>query len=239
MLCILALCLAVVAANELPPGFNSPTELATVLANEPESAKESRFAQVGDAGDSITFKDPSATSAGDDEADAEFDSQIAQVESDMKKLKENIKESEECARRLEEQNAELRSLGEQKSHLEKEKEKRNLQVKLEKQMRDLSEINRMSRSLRAKFAELKRTQKIIKSKMTGTRTSLQMLDTEEEVPTSELVDHSAQLTGEVAQMQQMQAKALANEHNNVIKGITSGLKQARDVHSDSLATPFE
>lgn len=237
----LALCLSMVAAAELPPGFENANEVAQVLANEPEAAKESRFASTSaaanSASDSITFKDTSAGSS-DDEGDAEYDSQIAQVEADMKKLQENIKESTECARRLQEQQAEMRSLEEQKAHLQKEKEKRSLQVKLEKQMRDLSEINRMSRSLRTKFAELKRTQKIIKTKMTGTRTSLQQLDQEEDVTTNDLVDHSKNLAGEVSSMQSSQQKIVANGHAKSIKAIEAGLKQQRDTHADTLANPM-
>ena len=42
----------------------------------------------------------------------------------------------------------------------------------------VQEINRMSRSLRGKFDELKRTQEMIKSRMSGTRASLNQLDNE-------------------------------------------------------------
>lgn len=230
-ICIAALA-AVAHAETLPAGFENANEVAAVLANEPEAAKESRFATASEPGTSITFKDAGSVST--DEGDAEFDSQIAQVEADQKKLEENIKESTECARRLQEQQAEMRSLEEQKAHLQKEKEKRSLQVKLEKQMHDLSEINRMSRSLRAKFSELKRTQKIIKTKMTGTRTSLQQLDQEEDVSTNDLVDHSNQLGDEVTGMQATQQKILANSHSNSVKALKGSLAQTRSTHAASV-----
>jgi len=77
---------------KLPPGYNSPTELATVLANEPDAA---RFASTTYGQDSITFRDDSAAGgpserrhSGDDETDAdvaEFDSQIEQINQDLKK----------------------------------------------------------------------------------------------------------------------------------------------------------
>lgn len=232
-----AMCLSAVAANELPQGFENANEVAQVLANEPEAAKESRFASATAGQDSITFKDTGSVGSVDD-GDAEFDSQIAQVEADMKKLQENIKESTECARRLQEQQAEMRSLEEQKQHLQKEKEKRGLQVKLEKQMKDLSEINRMSRSLRQKFAELKRTQKIIKTKMTGTRTVLQQLDQEEDVTPQDLADHSNQLAGEVAGMQSTQQKVLANGHSKTLKDLKSSLAAARSTHQENLKNPL-
>lgn len=238
VLAALALGVSVAAAAQLPPGFENANEVAQVLANEPEAAKESRFATAQSSSDSITFKDSSSGST-DDEGDAEYDSQIAQVEADMKKLSENIKESSECARRLQEQEAEMRSLEEQKQHLGKEKEKRSLQVKLEKQMRDLSEINRMSRSLRQKFAELKRTQKIIKTKMTGTRTSLQQLDQEEDVTAGDLADHSSQLAGEVSSMQSTQQKVVAGAHQNSLKSIKSALAQQVSTHAATQANPLD
>jgi len=184
--------------------------LATVLANEPDAAKEVRFASVqGPISDSITFKDDSdsgykssvlSNKREADEADADvsdIDAQVEQINADLKKLKEAIAESEECARRLTEQTAEVRSLQEQKQHLEKEKEKRILQTKLEKQMKDLAEINRMSRSLRTKFSELKHTQKLIKTKMTGTKSSLSQLDSDTE-PISYVLRSFVLISGRVA-----------------------------------------
>jgi len=232
-LTVLAMCLAIVAATELPSGFNSASDVAAVLANEPEAAKESRFAQVASSGsDTITFRDSgsSVTSSSDDDTDSEYDAQIEQVENDMKKLKENIKESEEACNRLREQQSELRSLEEQKSHLEKEKEKRVLQAKLERQMKDLEEINKMSRALRNKFAELKRTQKVIKAKMTGTRSSLNSLDNEPALDGDVVKAQPDNLASEMNSMQEAQKKILNNAHTRQSSSLKAGLKQVNNFH---------
>jgi len=226
---------------KLPPGYNSPNELATVLANEPDAA---RFASTTYGGqDTITFRDDGANSggaterrsaSGDDETDAdvaEFDSQIEQINQDLRKLREAIKESEECARRLSEQQAEVRSLQEQKEHLEKEKEKRILQAKLEKQMRDLTEINRMSRSLRQKFSELKHTQKLIKTKMSGTRSSLSQLDADAEpIDTNTLNEASENIGAEVDAMQKAQQDLLARSHDQNTNSVKATIKSANQIY---------
>jgi len=243
LLCVLVAFVASAVAIKLPPGFNSATELASVLANEPDAA---RFASVnlGGSGDSITFKDDSSSSPSsgggggghheEDEADvSDIDAQVEQINSDLKKLKEAIKESEECARRLTEQQAEVRSLQEQKDHLEKEKEKRILQSKLEKQMKDLAEINRMSRSLRTKFAELKHTQKLIKTKMSGTRSSLSQLDNDSEpVDSSALSEASENLGTEVDAMQKAQTDILARIYDKNTAQVKSAIKSANDLYKN-------
>jgi len=227
---------------QLPPGYNSATELATVLANEPDAA---RFAAASFGSDTITFKDDSVGGgsdraykrppSGDEENDAdvaEFDAQIEQINQDLKKLREAIKESEECARRLSEQQAEVRSLQEQRDHLEKEKEKRILQAKLEKQMRDLAEINRMSRSLRTKFSELKHTQKLIKTKMTGTRSSLSQLDADSEPLDASTLNEAAENIGqEVDAMQKAQQDLLARSHSRNTKTVKNTITTANKIYS--------
>jgi chromosome segregation ATPase len=233
-----------VSCAALPPGFNSASELATVLANEPDAAREVRFAQVqGPIADSITFKDDSDSGYKSsvlsarreaDEADADvsdIDAQVDQINADLKKLKEAIAESEECARRLTEQQAEVRSLQEQKQHLEKEKEKRILQTKLDKQMKDLAEINRMSRSLRTKFAELKHTQKLIKTKMTGTRSSLSQLDADTEpISNTDVSENAADIEKEIDSMQKAQAELLARTHAKNSRNVKQSLKNTHDIH---------
>jgi len=240
-LVIAAFCWASATATQLPPGYNSANELATVLANEPDAA---RFASAGFGGDTITFKDggddhhdaPAADAhggGGDADSDtAEFDAQIEQINHDLKKLKGAIKESEECSRRLTEQQAEVRSLQEQKEHLEKEKEKRILQAKLEKQMKDLAEINRMSRSLRAKFSELKHTQKLIKTKMSGTRSSLSQLDSDSEPQSSsDLSESTDAITSEVDAMQKAQTELIAREHKSTSQAVKKTLTRANKAYS--------
>jgi hypothetical protein len=240
-LVIAALCWASATATQLPPGYNSANELATVLANEPDAA---RFASASFGGDTITFKDGGDdhhdaapadphSGGGDAESDtAEFDAQIEQINHDLKKLKGAIKESEECSRRLTEQQAEVRSLQEQKEHLEKEKEKRILQAKLEKQMKDLAEINRMSRSLRAKFSELKHTQKLIKTKMSGTRSSLSQLDSDSEPQSSsDLSESTDAITSEVDAMQKAQTELIAREHKSTSQALKKTLVRANKAYS--------
>jgi DNA repair exonuclease SbcCD ATPase subunit len=198
-----------------------------VLANEPPSASEARFASQMPSESSGSS---SASLSNDDDDDGEFDAQLEQIENDMKKLRENIRESEECARRLNEQQAELRSLEDQKAHIEKEKEKRILQIKLEKQMKDLAEINKMSRALRAKFSELKRTQNILKTKLTGTRSSLNQLDAEPDVSTEDFAEKAEDLSSEMQAMQNAQQKILSNSHKQSAKEVKDSLNQANRVH---------
>jgi len=232
ILVVLISCVCCASAVKLPPGFNSATELATVLANEPDAA---RFAATSFGGDSITFKDDAEPSSkhghaagGEDESDAdvaEFDSQIEALVGDIKKIKDTIKESEECAKRVAEQQAEMRGLIEQKEHLEKEKEKKILQTKLEKQMKDLSEINRMSRSLRTKFSELKHTQKLIKTKMAGTRSSLGQLDSDTEpLSDSQLNEAAENIGAEIDAMHKAQSDVLSKTHKTNtghVRGVVS------------------
>jgi len=238
-------CLASTESVNLPPGYNSATELASVLANEPDAA---RFASQSFGSDTITFKEDSPSGGGggggggsggkghgiDDESEAdvaEFDAQIEQIDQDLKKLKEAIKESEECARRLSEQQAEVRSLQEQRDHLEKEKEKRILQAKLEKQMRDLAEINRMSRSLRTKFSELKHTQKLIKTKMTGTRSSLNQLEDDGEPVDANALSEAAENIGvEMDAMQKAQRELLKKTHSSNTKRVKGSILTANKMY---------
>jgi len=283
---LVSLCFALVCAvavadqlqSNLPPGFSSASEVASVLASEPASAS-SFGSSSGSGSDSITFRDDSNSAAGfgssggcsppdpcgasagpigggmpqpggidpyvrtrivdpaEAEANAEYDMQINQVKADMAKLREALKESEECARRAAEQKAELKNLEEQKERLEKEKEKKILEAKLQKQMEDLNEITRMSRSLRTKFNELKRTQKIIRTKMTGTKTSLNQLDD----MTSDLEGESSEdaadnIGNEVDAMQAAQQAILARAHKVNTKDVRSTMKQARAVRDATEAT---
>jgi hypothetical protein len=252
------LCCVVAHANLLPPGFESPEELASVLANEPASA--SRFAEAA-AADSISFRESqapivSAPQGGDcgcggapapqsgcncdsgndgvDDDTSEFDAQIEQLQKDIKNLKLAIKETEECAKRLREQEAELRALREQKDHLEKEKEKKILQAKLERQMRDLAEINRMSRSLRTKFNELKHTQKLIKTKLIGTRSSLNQIESEPEVDPEALSDSADTLGKQMDAMHKTQIAMLSSVHSRNAATVKGDIKNANRLHGLSI-----
>jgi len=237
VVCI-ALCLALVVADtDLPPNFSSANDLASVLANEPAAAN-ARFAETAST-DVITFRDDSnspgcsggscsqgeaPSSSNSEEDDGEFDSQIGQVEEDIKRLKEQIKDSEECARRLTEQKGELDSLVEQREHLQKEKEKTILQKKMDKQMRDLAEINKMSKYLRQKFGELKHTQQLIKSRLTGTRSSLKELDSDSEINMSDIKDAPDAIGSEVDAMQKAQSAILKHTHEMNSKQVRDTIK---------------
>jgi len=237
-LILLVSCLVFVCAEtDLPPNIGSVSELANVLANEPASA--ARFAETtNSATEVLSFKEeepaPSAapssgsTSSGSGEGDddSEFDTQISQIEEQIKRLKEQIKESEECSRRLSEQKAEIDSLREQKEHLNKEKEKAVLQRRLDKQMKDLAEINRMSRSLRQKFNELKHTQKLIKTKLSSTRTSLTNLDSDAEpVTMSDMSNAPDNIGSEMDAMNEAQEAILKRAHEKSGKEVRDAIKQ--------------
>jgi len=231
-LCIFTILVALVCTSwaeqrlDLPPGIGSAQELANVLANEPESA---RFESV--PSDTVTTGSFGSGSSKDNDpereaAEAEFDGQIAELEKNLKRIHQAMKESEECARRFNEQKAELRSLEEQKEHLEKEKEKKILEDKLTKQMKDLSEINRMSRSLRTKFAELKRTQELIKTRMSGTRSSLSQLDADDDVDADEVKQDAANIASDVDEMHKQQNKILEREHSTNSRYVKDTLSHA-------------
>jgi len=213
--------------------------LVNILANEPAAAANVRFASTGATNDVITFKDSGSSStsgissANDPEreaAESEFDPQLGEIDKNIKTLRESMKESEECARRLTEQKAELRSLEEQKEHLEKEKEKKILEDKLQKQMKDLAEINRMSRSLRTKFSELKRTQELIKARLGGTRQSLSQLDADEEVDADEVKDNAKSIVSEVDAMHRAQSKILGRSHKTSSNAVKTSLNNANQAH---------
>jgi len=184
--------------------------------------------------DVITFKasDPSAGDVAGSEMASEFDAQIEEVKKNIKRVEEAIKESEAAAMRLREQKAELRTLVEKQQHLEKQKEKKILETKLEKQMTDLEEINRMSRSLRTKFNDLKRTQGLIKTKITGTRSSIEQLQRDGEVETDDLKDNAENLAAEMDAMHAAQEKILAAEHKGAATQVKNSLDNANKVHKE-------
>jgi len=219
------------------------SDVASVLENEPEAAKV-RFAEVHSPGDVITFREDSShsgaassSSAGSAEAgeDSEFDGQIAQVEEQMKRSKEQIKESQACAHKLNEQKAELRALNEQLENLNKEKQKQILQAKVDKQMKDLQEINRMTRALRNKFTELKRTQQMIKSKLTGTKSSLNQLEANPDMSADDVSENTKDIINDVNTMQKAQATTLETAHARVSKDVKTEINKANTVNAQGRA----
>jgi len=212
-------------------------DAAKVLADEPAAAS-ARFAEVHNSGDVITFRENSgpssssgASSGSADGEDSEFDGQIAQVEEDIKRLKAQMKETLACAHRLNEQKAEHRALAEQRDNLQKEKEKQILQAKLDKQMKDLSEINRMSRALKTKFTELKRTQQMIKSKLTGTKSTLNQLDANPDLSSDDVNESTKDIIQEVNSMQKAQSSILEGAHSKISKDVKKEINNANSVNA--------
>jgi len=233
------LCTFAVAIRD--PDFNAANDIAQVLASEPAAAS-SRFAEVHTAADVITFRDDSksegssSSSLSDSGEDSEFDGQIAQVQEDIKRVKASIKETQECAHRLTEQQAQLRSLVEQRDNIQKEKEKTILQAKLDKQMRDLSEINRMSRALRNKFTELKRTQQMIKQKLTGTKSSLNQLDANPDLTTDDINESTKDIVSEVDAMHKAQSTILDSAHSSSHKTLKTEITNANNINMQGRAS---
>jgi len=228
--CLFAVCVS--AATE-----DIVSDVASVLENEPEVAK-ARFAEVHNPGDVITFREDSShsgaasSSASSSEGgeDSEFDGQIAQVEEQMKRTKEQIHESQACSQKLNEQKAELRALHEQLDNLRKEKEKQILQAKADKQMKDLQEINRMTRALRSKFTELKRTQQMIKSKLTGTKSSLNQLEANPDMTADDVSEDTKDIINDVNTMQKAQTTTLETAHNRISKDVKREITKANEVN---------
>jgi len=231
LVCLFAVCVS--AATD-----DIVADVASVLEAEPEAAQH-RFSEVHSAGDVITFReDSSHAGAGSASAsqsdgaseDSEFDGQIAQIEEQMKRSKEQIKESQTCSHKLSEQKAELRALHEQLDNLNKEKEKQILQGKMDKQMKDLQEINRMTRALRGKFTELKRTQQMIKSKLTGTKSSLNQLEANPDMSADDVNESTKDIINDVNTMQKAQAVTLKTAHSRVSKDVKTEINNANKVN---------
>jgi len=190
----------------------------------------------------VTFEDSSTSldtnnglaSSGFNGMGSEYDTQIEEVQQTISKLKGTIKESQECANRLAEQRAQYRSLQSQLDHLQREKEKKILEDKLQRQMRDLDEINHMSRSLRQKYNELKRTQQLIRTRMTGTKTSLSQLDEEDAETDDTVVDDGNQIASEMDAMHQMQSKILEMSHFKNSKSVRDNIALSDQLNKEQL-----
>lgn len=182
------------------------------------------------APDVITFRDDAAastssssssSSSSSDGESSEYDSQLAQIDEEIKRAVEQVEESQACARKLGERETELRGLKERRENVEREKQKSILQNKLDKQLRDLSEITRMTQSLKSKFNDLKRTQKVIRAKLTGTQSSLNQLDSNGDVSSVDAAESSANIVGEVEAMHEAQKALLDHSHELNNKVVSS------------------
>jgi len=243
-------------AQEEEMDLSMPDPLGALLNDEPEAARM-RFQVPGSTttttsapttttlttsspGSSmgVTFEDNSldsnSASSSLNPLGSEFDPQIEEVQQTINKLKGSIKESQECANRLAEQRAQYRSLQSQLDHLQREKEKKILEDKLQRQMRDLDEINHMSRSLRQKYNELKRTQQLIRTRMTGTKTSLSQLDEEDAESDDTVVDNGNQIAAEMDAMHQMQAKILEMSHFKNSKAVRDNIALSDKMNQETL-----
>jgi len=216
----------------------SPFSPPPADASTPSSAPTST--PTGD--EAVTFEDPTSATADPSSSSlsslsntgSEYDGQIEEVQQTLNKLKGSIKESEACAHRLTEQRAQYRSLQSQLDHLQREKEKKILEDKLSRQMRDLEEINHMSRSLRQKYNELKRTQQLIRTRMTGTRTSLSQLDEEDTEGDDTVIDNGAHIAAEMDAMHQMQAKILETSHFKNSEAVQKHIKLSERLNSQAM-----
>jgi DNA repair exonuclease SbcCD ATPase subunit len=210
--------------------------VASVL-NDDTVGSNVRFAEAN----SITFSGsgsaaPAAADAQLDEISGEFDGQIEDLKKKLRTATAELKETEKVARKLPEIKAQIRQLEEQKEHLEKEKEKAILEAKLQKQMKDLAEINRMSRSLRTKFSELKRTQQLIKTRMTGTRSSLNQLENEPPLDLGAIKDAANRLGKEMDAMHAAQSRILTGTHKDAANEVKATIKNANQINQAITST---
>jgi len=233
--CLFAVCVSATTEDIV-------ADVASVLENEPEAAK-ARFAEV-QSPTVVTFREDSShagsatSSASSSEGsgeDSEFDGQIAQLEEQMKRTKEQIHESQACGHRLLEQKAELRALHEQLDNLNKEKQKQILQAKMDKQMKDLQEINRMTRALRTKFTELKRTQQMIKSRVTGTKSTLNQLEANPDMSADDVSENTKDIVNDVNTMQKAQTTTLETAHSRISKDVKNEITKANNVNMQGRA----
>jgi len=216
------------------PGTNLPAPSSGLPGLPPMNLPSSSATSMGVTFDDTSSLDTNALSALSNPLGGEFDGQIEEVQQTINKLKGSIKESQECANRLAEQRAQYRSLQSQLDHLQREKEKKILEDKLQRQMRDLDEINHMSRSLRQKYNELKRTQQLIRTRMTGTKTSLSQLDEEDAETDDSVVDNGSQIASEMDAMHQMQAKILEMSHFKNSKAVRDNIELSDKMNQQNL-----
>lgn len=104
--------------------------------------------------------------------------EIKKLQAKERELTRSIKEAKACARRLPEQKIEFQELNEELAHYQKEKEREQLATKIQAQVKDLKAVESMSRALRQKYQEMKRTKMLIRAQMSGTQGSLGNLDRE-------------------------------------------------------------
>jgi len=210
----------------MPEGFTNPISMEDLASNN--NANQMRFAEAhAQAGDIYTGNSASDPS--------DYDSKIEQVQAQLKQLDGELKEAEEAARRVTELRAQKRDLQENLDNWQKEKEKAILEQKLAQQMQDLNQVAGMSRDLRSKYNELKRTQNLIRSRLTGTRTSLSQLEGDNGDDVNVVVDDGNQIAAEMDAMHKAQAQILSASHYKNVEEVKRHLAAAQRAQSSAMA----
>lgn len=139
-------------------------------------AAKARFAQL--SSDNVHFVgegDTDASTAATPPA-SEYDEQIAQLDAQLVKAQQSVKESEACASRLASSRAQVLNLNAQKDHLNKEKKKRILKGVLMRNMDDLQNLHSEANALRKQFNDLKAAQASIKAKIADVQAQIKQFD---------------------------------------------------------------
>jgi len=224
-----------ISANleDLPEGYTNPMDVADMgaapvadVAAPSLDSNNMRFAQQ------ISLPMPDmgfATSSSEDPS--EYDAKIQDAQNKIKSIDAQLKEAQSYARRVTELQAQKRDLQENLDSFQKEKEKIILESKLAQQMVDLNSVASMSRDLRSKYEELKRTQDLIRSRLTGTRTSLQELDNDTD-DSDVVMDDGEQIAAEMDAMHKAQAQILSASHFKNLQSVKANIKMADSAHND-------
>jgi len=241
---VLALCLVGVLSDEVKAKNMVAVKIATNLEQLPEgfvNPISMQDLQASNLGTNMRFADAQAQAqvgdvfTGSSDADpSEFDGKIEQTTNQLKQLDNELKEAEECARRVTELRAQKRDLQENLDNWQKEKEKAILEQKLAQQMQDLNQVASMSRDLRGKYNELKRTQDLIRSRLTGTRTSLSQLEGDTDSDPNVIVDDGQQIAAEMDAMHKAQAQILSASHFKNVEAVKQQLEAAKRAHDGAI-----
>lgn len=242
---VLALCLVGVLSDEVKAKSMVAVKIATDLETLPEGFTNpiSMEDLASNTGNQMRFSEAQAqTQAGDifngvpssDSDPSEYDAKIEQVQAQLKALDAELKEAEEAARRVTELRAQKRDLQENLDNWQKEKEKAILEQKLAQQMQDLNQVASMSRDLRTKYNELKRTQDLIRSRLTGTRTSLSQLEGDQGDDVNVVVDDGQQIAAEMDAMHKAQAQILSASHYKNVEEVKRHLAAAQRAHASAV-----
>jgi len=219
-----------ISANleDLPEGYTNPLDVADMGAAPALSSNSMRFAEQ------MPMADSGFPSSSSNDDPSEYDAKIQDAQNKIKAIDVQLKEAQSYARRVTELQAQKRDLQENLDSFQKEKEKIILESKLAQQMVDLNQVAGMSRDLRSKYEELKRTQDLIRSRLTGTRTSLQELDNDQD-DSDVVMDDGEQIAAEMDAMHKAQAQILSASHFKNLQSVKANIKMADSAHNDIVA----